>query len=160
MRAAARSSGARGAKDITSESENGWVDGRPIARASASRARAASFSAVSPTAVGGGFFKWGMLVQRGVSPGAAASITTFPTIEDAIFFALALPAAVFWTASRPGYAYVAPRWVERNGQWYFTRGAWARHDKDHDGVRNGRDADRDGDGVPNWVDRRPNNDGR
>ncbi len=56
-------------------------------------------SAVSPTALGGGFFKWGMLVQRGVSPGAAASITTFPAIEDAIFFALALPAAVVYTAS-------------------------------------------------------------
>lgn len=56
-------------------------------------------SAISPTAVGGGFFKWGMLVQRGVPPGAAASITTFPVIEDAIFFALALPTAVFLTAS-------------------------------------------------------------
>ena len=31
-------------------------------------------SAISPTAVGGGFFKWGMLVQRGVSPGSAASL--------------------------------------------------------------------------------------
>jgi uncharacterized membrane protein YbhN (UPF0104 family) len=25
-------------------------------------------AAISPTAVGGGFFKWGMLVQRGVTP--------------------------------------------------------------------------------------------
>jgi glycosyltransferase 2 family protein len=66
-------------------------------------------SAVSPTAVGGGFFKWGMLVQRGVSPGAAASITTFPTIEDAIFFTIALPVAVFWTASwdLPVFAQIA-----------------------------------------------------
>lgn len=56
-------------------------------------------SAVSPTAVGGGFFKWGMLVQRGVSPGAAASLATFPIIEDGIFFALALPVAIVLTES-------------------------------------------------------------
>jgi glycosyltransferase 2 family protein len=56
-------------------------------------------AAISPTAVGGGFFKWGMLVQRGVSPGAAASITTLTPIEDAVFFAIALPLAVVLTAS-------------------------------------------------------------
>ena len=56
-------------------------------------------SAISPTAVGGGFFKWGMLVQRGVAPGTAASLTTFPIIEDGIFFATALPIAVVATAS-------------------------------------------------------------
>jgi uncharacterized protein (TIRG00374 family) len=56
-------------------------------------------SAISPTAVGGGFFKWGMLVQRGVTPGTAASLTTFPIIEDGIFFAVAIPTAVIATAS-------------------------------------------------------------
>jgi glycosyltransferase 2 family protein len=56
-------------------------------------------AAISPTAVGGTFFKWGMLVQRGMTPGAAASLTTLPVIEDAIFFALALPVAVVLTAS-------------------------------------------------------------
>lgn len=56
-------------------------------------------SAISPTALGGGFFKWGMLVQRGVSPGAAASLTAFPTLEDAIFFAVALPIAIVATRS-------------------------------------------------------------
>jgi len=56
-------------------------------------------SAVSPTAVGGGFFKWGLLVQRGVSPGTAASLTTFAPLEDGLFFALALPIAVVLTAS-------------------------------------------------------------
>ena len=54
-------------------------------------------SAISPTAVGGGFFKWGMLVQRGVTPGTAASLTTYPIIEDAIFFAISLPLAVILT---------------------------------------------------------------
>ena len=56
-------------------------------------------AAVSPTAVGGGFFKWGQLVQRGVSPGAAASITTLTPVEDGLFFALAIPAAIVWTAA-------------------------------------------------------------
>jgi glycosyltransferase 2 family protein len=56
-------------------------------------------AAVSPTAVGGGIFKWGLLVQRGVSPGASASLTTLAPVEDAIFFAIALPVAVVLTAS-------------------------------------------------------------
>ncbi len=56
-------------------------------------------AAVSPTAVGGSLFKWGMLVQRGIRPGAAASITTLPTIEDGVFFAIALPLAIYYTAS-------------------------------------------------------------
>jgi glycosyltransferase 2 family protein len=56
-------------------------------------------AAVSPTAVGGGLFKWGMLVQRGVSPGAAVSLTTLPTIEDGVFFAIALPIAIYYTAA-------------------------------------------------------------
>jgi uncharacterized protein (TIRG00374 family) len=56
-------------------------------------------SAVSPTAVGGGLFKWGLLVQRGVSPGVAASLTTLTPIEDGLFFAIALPLAILHTAS-------------------------------------------------------------
>jgi hypothetical protein len=31
------------------------------------------------------------------------------------------------------------------------------HDQDRDGVRDRYDRDRDGDGVPNWRDRRPDN---
>lgn len=56
-------------------------------------------ASVSPTAVGGGFLKWGMLVDRGVTPGAAASVTALPTLEDGIFFAAALPVAVVVTAA-------------------------------------------------------------
>lgn len=56
-------------------------------------------SAVSPTAVGGGFFKWGMLVQRGMSPGTAASLSALTPLEDGIFFAIAIPLAILWTAS-------------------------------------------------------------
>jgi glycosyltransferase 2 family protein len=56
-------------------------------------------AAVSPTAVGGGLFRWAMLVQRGVSPGAAASLSTLPTLEDGIFFAIALPLGIYLSAS-------------------------------------------------------------
>ena len=56
-------------------------------------------SAVSPQAVGGGFFKWGLLVQRGVSPGAAASVTTLTPLEDGVFFAIAIPIALLYSAS-------------------------------------------------------------
>jgi glycosyltransferase 2 family protein len=72
-------------------------------------------AAVSPTAVGGSLFKWGMLVQRGIRPGAAASITTLPTLEDGVFFALALPLAIYFTASwdLPVFQDVANR-VEAN----------------------------------------------
>lgn len=56
-------------------------------------------SAVSPSAVGGGFFKWGMLVQRGVTPGAAVSLATLTPIEDGLFFLIAIPTAIFLTAS-------------------------------------------------------------
>ena len=46
-----------------------------------------------------------------------------------------------WVRVRQGYQYHQPGWAERNGQWYFNNGGW----------------DRDGDGVPNRHDRRPNN---
>ena len=73
-------------------------------------------SAISPTAVGGNFFKWGMLVQRGMSGGAAASLTTFPMIEDGIFFAVAIPIAIFASASwnLPVFHNLAAR-IESNG---------------------------------------------
>lgn len=61
-----------------------------------------------------------------------------------------------WVRERPGYVYERPAWVERDGQWHLAGGRWSRHDKDRDGVPNGRDPDRDGDGVPNWADRHPN----
>lgn len=49
-----------------------------------------------------------------------------------------------WVKARPGYAYRAPEWRERGGRWEYNRGRW----------------DRDGDGVPNRHDRRPNNPNR
>jgi uncharacterized protein (TIRG00374 family) len=56
-------------------------------------------SAVSPTAIGGEAFRWGMLVRHGVKPGQAAALALMPKFEDAVFFALALPTAVVWTAA-------------------------------------------------------------
>ena len=50
-------------------------------------------SAVSPTAIGGGYVKAGMLIQKGMSAGAAASLMTLGTVEDGVFFMVALPAA-------------------------------------------------------------------
>lgn len=51
-------------------------------------------SSVFPTSSGGEVMRWGMLVQRGITPGQAASIVSLGYLEDAVFFALALPTAV------------------------------------------------------------------
>jgi hypothetical protein len=52
-----------------------------------------------------------------------------------------------WIRDRRGYVYNQPTWTERDGRWEMTRGAWRR-------------GDRDGDGVPNRMDERPNNPNR
>jgi len=65
-------------------------------------------SAVSLTAVGGDVFRWGMLMQRGVAPGTAASLSILSKIEDAAFFAIAVPAAFIATAS---WKQPAIRWL-------------------------------------------------
>lgn len=49
-----------------------------------------------------------------------------------------------WMRERRGYVYGQPQWVQRDGHWELRRGGWNR-------------GDRDGDGVPNDRDRRPNN---
>lgn len=46
-----------------------------------------------------------------------------------------------WMRVRPGYAYRQPAWEQRGDRWHYNRGGW----------------DRDGDGVPNRYDRRPDN---
>jgi hypothetical protein len=52
-----------------------------------------------------------------------------------------------WERARAGHHYRPDRWVERNGSWVRERGGWQR-------------GDRDGDGVPNRMDSRPNNPNR
>ena len=50
-----------------------------------------------------------------------------------------------WVKSRRGYAYHTARWYEHDGRWYVVRGGWHPY------------ADNDHDGVPNYLDRAPNN---
>ncbi len=58
-------------------------------------------SALSPTAVGGGYVKLAMLVHRGVRPGAAAALMTLGSLEDGIFFAFSVPTALLVRSSIP-----------------------------------------------------------
>jgi hypothetical protein len=53
--------------------------------------------------------------------------------------------------------FVQDRWVR--DRYEQQRGREGR-DQDRDGIRNNRDGDRDGDGVPNWQDRKPKNKNR
>jgi glycosyltransferase 2 family protein len=54
-------------------------------------------SSVFPTSSGGEVFRWGMMVQKGISKGQAASIVTLGYLEDLIFFAVAIPTAVVFS---------------------------------------------------------------
>ena len=54
-----------------------------------------------------------------------------------------------WIKARNGYSYNSPRWVEAGGQWRLDPGGWVRGNRD-----------RDGDGVRNRDDARPNNPNR
>ncbi len=49
-----------------------------------------------------------------------------------------------WVRARHGHHYYPHRWESRQGGWYLNRGRW----------------DRDGDRVPDYRDRRPNNPNR
>jgi uncharacterized protein (TIRG00374 family) len=52
-------------------------------------------SAISPTAIGGGYVKAGMLMQKGLTAGQAASLMTLGSVENALFFAVALPLSIY-----------------------------------------------------------------
>ena len=52
-----------------------------------------------------------------------------------------------WERGRKGFHFVNPTWVQRDNRWELQRGRWNK-------------GDRDGDGVPNVIDRAPNNPGR
>ena len=56
-------------------------------------------ASVTPTAVGGGPLKIAMLVQAGLRTGTAACVTTLPTLEDLLFFIVAVPVAMTISSS-------------------------------------------------------------
>ena len=56
-------------------------------------------ASVTPTAIGGGPLKIAMLVQTGVRTGAAACVATLPTLEDLLFFIVAVPIAMTISSS-------------------------------------------------------------
>ena len=56
-----------------------------------------------------------------------------------------------WERERTGYFYHPHRWTERENRWYYERSRWDR---------NRPNGDRDGDGVPNRLDSRPDNPNR
>lgn len=55
---------------------------------------------------------------------------------------------------RPGYVYQRAEWRRDRNGWYLERGGWQHGD------RMAPRHDRDGDGVPNRADARPNNPNR
>jgi hypothetical protein len=55
-----------------------------------------------------------------------------------------------WERVRPGHHYERPEWVHANDGWHMNRGGW------QEGERHGG-GDRDHDGVPNRMDRHPDN---
>ena len=44
-----------------------------------------------------------------------------------------------WEHARHGFVYQEPPWEQVNGQWRLHHGAWARGDRDHDGVPDAAD---------------------
>jgi len=52
-----------------------------------------------------------------------------------------------WERSRPGHYYQPNQWEKSNNGWRMKQGGWQR-------------GDRDGDGVPDRLDKKPNNPNR
>jgi uncharacterized protein (TIRG00374 family) len=75
------------------------VFGKPITGKQALKAvlSADIAAAATPTMLGGGYAKAGYLVSYGYTAGEATIITLLGSIEDAVFFLIALPAAILWS---------------------------------------------------------------
>lgn len=56
-------------------------------------------SSVFPTSSGGEAFRWGMMIQKGITPGQAASIVTLGYLEDLLFFATAIPLSIYLSSA-------------------------------------------------------------
>lgn len=65
----------------------------------------------------------------------------------------------YWERARPGHYYQRSEWRRSHDGWRLNRGGWQRgeHPGGHDQHGNRGRRDRDGDGVPNRYDQRPNN---
>ncbi|MDZ7290285.1 MAG: flippase-like domain-containing protein [candidate division KSB1 bacterium] len=62
-------------------------------------------TALVPAAIGGNGAKLGWLITRGIAPGVAGSVMLLAALEDAVFFALALPVALLLSAkTREGFS--------------------------------------------------------
>ena len=68
-------------------------------------------ASITPTAVGGGPLKLAMLSQAGLRIGAAACVATLPTLEDLLFFIVAVPVAMTISSSwnHPVFNLIAER---------------------------------------------------
>ncbi|MDZ7265754.1 MAG: flippase-like domain-containing protein [candidate division KSB1 bacterium] len=83
---------------------------------------AEAVAAITPTAAGGGYFKFGWLVKRGMPAGTAASLMLLGTLEEYCFFLISLPAVLsFSPAARELFSRAAgwnlllsPDWQRRD----------------------------------------------
>ncbi len=62
-------------------------------------------AALSPTAIGGGYVKTAMLINKGVKSGQAVSLMTLGSVEDGLFFLSSLPLAAFITLYSKQYLF-------------------------------------------------------
>jgi hypothetical protein len=70
-----------------------------------------------------------------------------------------------YNTRRAGFVWAPARWVQVGGRWEYREGNWVRpgnacRDSDNDGICDRFDNDKDGDGVRNNQDARPNNPNR
>jgi uncharacterized protein (TIRG00374 family) len=94
------------------------VFSRPVTFIQAYRAVLSSdiAAAATPTILGGGYAKAGFLISYGFSAGEATIITILGTIEDAVFFIIAMPAAIIWCRAWEN-PYVTKAWEDLLSSW-------------------------------------------
>jgi len=73
-------------------------------------------AAITPTILGGGYVKLAFLVNYGFTAPQAALVMFLGGVADTVFFALALPAAVFWTRTWEN-PHIIKIWREITSHW-------------------------------------------
>jgi len=66
--------------------------------------------AISPTAMGGGYVKLGLLIEKGLTAGQAFSIMSIGSIEDYLFFAVIIPVILIFYSD--GYLFRFDRYID------------------------------------------------